>query len=231
MWRALAAVVAAGCTFRPSAGSASADAALDVPADAAPACQLVVGTQMTSAAALGGGGGGSPQPDATCPPGALPVGFAFDMSQGANTNNQHVVVTFHVRCGRIARTAAGRVATTPTMLVDVNQSGGPLDCLFGWGKDSGSELWCPTGQAIVGMTGNAAASSLYNTVAMQCQGIDDDGQLAGAITTIAFGNTYAYANQPEIATCPAGTAVARFAIRAGCGQDETTPACAPVSCQ
>jgi hypothetical protein len=82
---------------------------------------------------------------------------------------------------------------------------------------------------LVGMTGNAAGSSLYNTVALHCAAVHTDLTLATATTALAF-DTGSYSDQPQAATCQANSALVTFGVRDGCADDQLAPSCAALAC-
>ena len=223
MWRVLAVSLAA-CSFHEesAADAGGSDAFGD--AVSARACGVHASGLAATAGVLGGNGGGSAQPDLACGVGELPIGFAFDMSGGRPANNEPVVVAIHVRCATIARDASGLVTSIPAELP--SDSGLHGFCDFGgWTPSAmGAEIACPRGQVIVGMIGNQAATSLYNTVAMDCAPF-----AGGSTTTIGF-PTGNFSNSPQHVSCPSGEAVAKLGVNAGCGQDELIVDCAPVVC-
>jgi hypothetical protein len=221
MWRVLGLVSA--CSFSAQLVEPTSDAPPLSP-DAQSATQPCRVQASGAAIAVGvlGGDAGSMQPDLACASGELPIGFQFDLSQGNVTVFEPAVVAVHVRCATITRDTSGRATSLPSKMV--SDSGDHTLCI-GWGTHDGDELWCPTGQVIVGISGNEAASSLYNTVAIECAPLG-----GGATTTITYGNTGSFSNQPQHPACPPGSAVASFGVQSSCGQDELIVKCAPVGC-
>jgi hypothetical protein len=218
------AVSLAACSFHVSAAvdGGTGDVSGDVPP--AVAATPLAWTPHARAGVLGGTGGGSTQPDLACGVGELPIGFAFDMSGGRPANNQPVVVAIHVRCATIGRDVSGLVTSTPAELPSDPGLHGFCD-FGGWTPSAmGAEMVCPRGQVMVGMIGNEAATSLYNTVAIDCAPFG-----GGAATTIGF-PTGNFSNSPQQVACPSGAAIAKLGVNAGCGQDELIVDCAPIAC-
>lgn len=177
-----------------------------------------------------GGSGGTPRDPATCPPGELPIGLGFDVSEDGigNHADQVAMVNLHVRCGRIARDTGNLLSTTPTTVVDRNGGQGG-NCSDYFPTVVAAEVTCPAGSLLVGVNGNRLDDTLYNTVSIACAQLSPNGTI-GAVTTIAIANTGDENNQPMTSLCPAGTAITSFGVRSGCGHDQLAPRCAPLSC-
>ena len=195
----------------PDGAIAAGDAALD-----APPCTQHPSSVHTPSGSIGGGGGTQQAPIA-CAGSGVPVGLAVDVTQAplANHANQTGVVAIHVRCGTIAgrATVLGEVITSP--------GGTTTNCTSYLNPTPSAEQLCPPGAAIVAVDGNELDTSIYNSVVVTCS----DG------TMLPFPSTGAYTNHPQHAACAAGTVVAAFDVRAGCGQDQLALECATLSCE
>lgn len=225
-------VLAAGCSYVPPINETpddgtSADGPL--PDTTEVATCAVVPTGMTTEQGSVGGGGGGPRTDLACPEGELPIGAEFETSIGTSGifNNQQVVVTTHIRCGRIARTTTNTMVTTPT--ARVTRLGGTC---AGQVMLSGEQT-CPSGAVMVGIQGNESggSASSYNSVRIVCAPLATDGSIGAATTTLDFrpltGN---FSNDEESSICPEGTAVVRFGGKAGCTQDQIFAKCMQLTC-
>ena len=219
-------LVVAACGFHgpgltgdggPHDGLATVDAppAIDAPPDAPPCTQHPSATHAPGGAV--GGGGGSQQPAIACAGNGIPVGLALDVTQAplSNHGNQPGVVAIHVRCGTIVggTTFLGELFTS--------SGGTTTNCTSYLSPILGDEKLCPPGAAIVAIDANELDVSLYNSVVVTCS----DG------TMLPFPATGAHTNLPQHAACAAGTVVAAFDVRAGCGQDQLALECAALSCQ
>jgi hypothetical protein len=222
MWRALALGVAA-CTFSPTA-STSGDGGVVAPPDVSVPVQpcTIHATGTPTPVGVLGGTGGTAQPDLTCSSGELPIGFAFDLSSNDVAGTEPAIVAIHMRCGRISRDATN---TWTRIASEVKSDDGNHFTCFGWGAGTGGELLCPTGEVLVGIKGNEAASSLYNSLAIECA-----PYTGGAVTTLPFPDTASFSNHPQHPVCGVGQAMTSFGVLSGCGQDELIVNCAAVAC-
>jgi hypothetical protein len=229
-------LVLGGCSFHdgafPDAGGRSdTPAPTDAVPDADPSC-VISGSSIHVPGGYIGGTGGSALPDVMCPENTVPIGLAFAMTQGtlSNHNNQRAAVDVHVRCGRVGRDAAGQMTSTPSNVVTRNGGNGG-NCSSYASPQETAEVTCPAGQVLVGVTGNTPDGTLYNTVALQCAVLTPPATLSPTATSVAVAGTGSYTNMPQAASCPVGSGVIGFVVRAGCGQDQLGPICAPLTCQ
>jgi len=187
---------------------------IDAPPDAPPCTQRPSATH-TLAGSIGGGGG-TQQAAIACAGSGIPVGLAVDVTQAPLSNhaNQTGVVAIHVRCGTIV----GKT-TVPGELI-TRQGGTTTSCSAYLSPVASAELLCPPGAAIVAIDSNELDTSLYNTLVVTCS----DGAM------LPFPSTGAYTNQPQHVACAAGTVVAGFDVRSGCGQDQLALECAALTC-
>lgn len=236
--RGLVACLLVGCGFHPGLGELDPDAAApgdasDPPADGVmvAACTLAISGGATPAPGVIGGTSGTARTPATCADGELPIGLGFDVSQNPISNHadQVAMVNLRVRCGQVARRTDGVFVTTPMETFEsIGGMGGNCSAYFP--TVVADEVVCPAGHVLVGVTGNRLDDTLYNTVAIQCAALAIDGSVTAQISAHPIANTGANNNQPMAAVCPAGTAIASFGIRSGCGHDQLAPQCAALAC-
>jgi hypothetical protein len=231
----VAATAVLGCSFRAQGpSSAPADAAApDAPDAAIPFAPCVAApTSAPAVVAALGGDGGDPRPALACAADELPIGIAFDVSQDPISDHadQHAMVNVRVRCARVSRTPAGTFTLMPG--VQLSSTGGMGgNCSDYFPIVPSVEATCQAGTVLVGITGNRADDTLYNTVALICAALAVDGTPTALTTTHPVTGTGTYTNQPQTARCAASQVIASFGIRSGCGQDQLSVACAPVGCQ
>jgi hypothetical protein len=228
MWRAWPLVVVA-CSFAPTQVTVDASAGDGSPVVAA--CTVVATGARIDTGTIGGNGG-SPSPDLACPIGDLPVGIGFDMSQDTlgNYNDERVAVVAHVTCASIMRDTSGALHAAVDTIV--SSSASHADTCDGFQPtNSVPDVDCPAGSVLVGVAGNKAGSSLYNTVSISCARLSPDGQPTAAVTTLDVSGTSTYTNAPQSVTCAPGTAIASFGILSGCGQDELVVRCSTIECR
>jgi hypothetical protein len=90
---------------------------------------------------------------------------------------------------------------------------------------------CPSNTTLVGFTGNSGASSLFNSVSIQCALVTSTGAGTGSVSrTIGVVDTGSFSNNPETAACPTGQAMIGVALRGNCAMDEMTPICSALQC-
>ena len=167
-----------------------------------------------------GPGGGSTRGDVMCAAGEFPIGFDF--------RYYDPIVATHVRCGSLARDAAGTITTTPAERV--GDPGLHGTCIITQSIVDVAEQTCPQGQVLVGISVNNISSS-YNSFVMQCQPLTSAMQISGAMTTLAFTGTNTATDNVETATCAAGMAIVSFGLKSGCDQEQLVVRCAPVTCE
>jgi hypothetical protein len=233
---AVLACVVAGCGFSAELGTA-ADAAPD---DASMAgneplifsqCTMRTSGALTNTTAIGGDGG-DPRDDITCAADELPIGIGFDVSSDgiSSHDDQIAMVNVRVRCARVTRRTDGSFELQPG--AQVSRAGGMGgNCSAYFPTVVAPEVTCAAGQVLVGVTANRIDSSLYNTVSIVCAPLTSDGSVMAPQAAQAITGTGTESNQPQTASCGAQSAIAAFAVRSGCGQDQLLPRCATVACQ
>jgi hypothetical protein len=232
---AVLACVVAGCGFSAELGiadAASDDASVtgNEPLVFAPCTMRTSGT-LTNATALGGDGG-DPREDITCAADELPTGIGFDVSSDgiSSHGDQIAMVNVRVRCARVTRRTDGAFDVQPG--AQVSRSGGMGgNCSAYFPTVAAPEVTCAAGHVLVGLTGNRIDSSLYNTVSIVCSPLASDGSVMAPQAAQAIAETGTESNQPQTASCGPQSAIAAFAVRSGCGQDQLLPRCATVACQ
>ncbi len=230
----MAVVGVCACGFTPETASDAAqtppdapDASPDAPSSGYSPC-TIAGSGTPSPAAVLGGNGGSAKPDVVCVAGELPVGMAFEVANPPNPSSLETVVRqIHVRCGTLRRTTSGEITTTAAEIATsaINST----NCET-WPDTPVAERDCPSGEVLVGMTANRAASSLYNSVVLRCAPLSPTLVL-GAISTVSFAGTGADADAPQVSPCPMGSVLVGFSVLAGCANDQLTPRCAAIACE
>jgi hypothetical protein len=228
--------VVAGCGF--SAQLELADAAHDDDASITgneplvfSPCTMRTSGALTNATAIGGDGG-DPRDDITCAADELPIGIGFDVSSDgiSSHDDQIAMVNVRVRCARVTRRTDGSFELQPG--AQVSRAGGMGgNCSAYFPTVATPEVTCGAGQVLVGVTANRIDSSLYNTVSIVCAPLASDGSVMAAQAAQAIAGTGTESNQPQTASCAPQSAIAAFAVRSGCGQDQLLPRCAPVTCQ
>lgn len=214
---------------------AARDAALpDAPADAPPPprCAEQTTGPTTIAGALGDSSQPGAEPDLTCAPAELPIGFWFDITPSDPPGwNEPTVAVTHVRCGRIVAPQTGAFATTPE-----EATASTVGHCSGWPIPTASaELDCPSGTVVVGLSGNegthSSSKSLFDSVVVQCAQLAVSGAPTGTVTTLSFTDTGTRTDTVQTVTCGSGQALASVGIHTNCGQDALILKCAPVACQ
>jgi hypothetical protein len=176
-----------------------------------------------------GGTGGNTQPDLVCPAGELPIGASFETSQNslAMFNNEQVVVTVHIRCGRIERSPQNKMLTTPTNRI--TRSGtNCADPLV-----VSSEQTCPSGAVLHGIRGNASGGqfSSINSIRLECAELRTDGSVTSVITALDFrATTGDFGNDLETSICSGGEAIVAFGGKSDCAQDQIFAKCSSLVC-
>lgn len=207
------------------------DSPIDSPAVSACTIQA---TGTPAALAPIGGTGGSHVADLGCAATGLPIGLAFEVTPNPVSGhaNQILMVSVKLRCGTIVRATSGGMQTTSAeQVVNTALMGStPSSCDSYRPPVATGEVLCPAGQVIVGVAGNRADTTLYNSVAIVCAALALDGSVTGTTQTLAIAGTGMYTNQPQASSCPAGQAIVSLRAQSGCGQDGLTPSCAPLTC-
>ena len=164
---------------------------------------------MEMAAGRIGGSGGGVGPQMGCTGNDVLIGLAIEWSNSNGTGTRTKAI-----CGSVSVDATGAVTTAPT----TTETTGGVGCA-GWDPSTASpDVTCPSGWAIVGLTGLGGGATLFNDLDIVCQQMGVDGNPAGPTMTLNVpggggGGT------PQAVSCPANTIARFFQTRAGCGQD------------
>ncbi|MBK9034193.1 MAG: hypothetical protein IPL61_23515 [Myxococcales bacterium] len=238
MRRLVPLVLATACSFEPTGtrdgappGELDARAAVDAAVDAAPqVCRVAATTPTATGTTLGSTGGGSARDPLGCPPGELPIGAAFDLTDNRITNhgNQRLVSGIHLRCGAIDLVDGVALVAPTGEVVLRGDTGG--NCSNYLAFTTSAEAACPTGTVLVGLDGNRPDDVLFNNVSLRCAPLSAAAVVGTDVTLVAVTGTGTDANQPQTAACPAGTAVVELRPNSGCGIDGVTLQCAPLAC-
>lgn len=233
----IALVTLGACGFSPRVAGApgTIDGAIDgtmAGSDAHPTCGIAATRAGVPTTSLGGVGG-SARPDLTCATaGELPIGISLDSTQnarpegGGGPSGERVVSSIRVTCGKITQHGDGTLALAPAETVSWMAN----TCAT-WGPFvSTPEVLCPANSVLVGLDGNGGVSSLFNTVTMLCASLNANGTVGALVGSQAIADTGNYANHPQSADCPQGTAIVSFQMLGNCSLDELTPTCAPLAC-
>jgi cysteine-rich repeat protein len=168
-----------------------------------------------------GGMGGGPNGPLSCDPTDAMIGLAFDVSNG-----QQNVTRTNITCGTLSVDQNGVVSTTQS---DTYTSGGS-GC-GGWDPSTpSSNVTCPNGYVITGITGLGLGGTLFSDVTINCNRILSDGSISQSeATTIFISGSEGAGTNPQTALCPDGMLAQAFETRSGCGQDALVITCAPVT--
>ena len=160
-----------------------------------------------------GGDGGGVGPQQGCSDADVLIGLAIDWSDGRGEGVRTTTI-----CGSVSVSSGGVVTTTPT----TREVRGGTGC-GGWDPSTTSaEVICPSGSAIVGLTGLRSTLSgtptLFDDLSIVCQGLAPDGSAAGPTTTLNIPGGGAAGSMQDV-SCPAGQIARFFRTRSGCAQD------------
>lgn len=244
----------AGCGFQittgsavddanPSDGSGTGDAAMDSPilVDGLPdtlvmpveTCDVLPTGSPLVGALLGGTGQRSG--DLTCDDDQVGIGLQFDVTpRGISNHGNHILMTtIRLWCGTIKRDSTNQMVTSNMTAFSYTalQGSSPTACDAYKPPAALGQVMCPSGSALVAISGHQVDSTLYNAVSIQCAAVTTSGQISTSIVTIAMPGTGTNTTMSEQTQCPASMAITSIHATSGCGQDGATASCKATQCQ
>jgi hypothetical protein len=232
------ALVLQACGFQGNAAKDAENAISDAVADSIPdasqdasvwPCKLGFVNEPGTATTQVGGIGGGNAVNVACGPGQVPVGFRFELSQGATTAGARSMKSMELHCADITATNETTWAYSNPSFRSIGGDGSSM-----WSPaafTSPTPTTCDGGSLLSGLQAHGGSSNqVFSNVSIFCRPMPS-WQRFGPNVEINIPNSGLATANTYTSTCPDGQLVQSLAVKTGAGLDSVTPYCSQITCR